>query len=250
MQYANLDMIIRRSLLENGLPIHYYFEYLLHSAACIRELNKDTLKIINAADLPINDYNSCDIPSDCMDVLAVGLPSNGRLQFLSKQDNINPLRTHNSSTGVFEPNSTSSNSQGQTLFGFSGAWNWYWNVNDYGEFTGRFYGASGASGAGYTVLKERRQIQFTGSVEGSNVVVLYIGNGQSVNNATQVDWQAFSTIQAYSEWKRSRNANNIHSPEANNYFNSKRLLKIQLDDTTVEDILSSLRGSYRATIKN
>ena len=47
MRLSTLDEITRRGLLEDGLPIHYYFEYLTHGATCLRELSFDTLKIIN-----------------------------------------------------------------------------------------------------------------------------------------------------------------------------------------------------------
>jgi hypothetical protein len=32
--------IVRRSLLEKGMPLHYYFEFLLHGSAAVRDLQK------------------------------------------------------------------------------------------------------------------------------------------------------------------------------------------------------------------
>lgn len=251
MQFATLDMITRRTLLEKGLPIHYYLEQLTHGASAIRDLSKDTLKTINAANLPVNQtYNAVDLPSDFVDDVVVALPVDGLLQNIPKQPALSPLRIHDADTGAFVQNTTVENTNDQTFFGFPGAWNWYWNVNDYGEPTGRFFGAGGGSSAGYKVVKERRQIQFTGNVDGDSVVLLYISNGQSATNATQVDWLAFAAIQAYCNWKSSPNAYIKDSPEANTYYNEKRLLVASLNDLTADDIRNIVRGSFRATIKN
>lgn len=251
MQFATLDIITRRSLLEKGLPIHYYLEYLVHGASAIRELSKDTLKIINAANLPLNTtYYTVDLPSDFVDDIAVCLPVDGLLQDIPKQPALSPLRIHDATTGAFVQNTTVETTDDQTFFGFPGAWNWYWNVNDYGEPTGRFFGAGGGSSAGYKVIKERRQIQFTGNVDGQSIVLLYISNGQSADNATQVDWLAFRAIQAYTNWMSSPNASIKDSPEGSTYYNEKRLLRSNLSDLTTTDIKNIVRGAYRATIKN
>ena len=47
MVFTTIDTIIRRSLLNNSLPIHWYTQELFSAAECLRELNFDTLKIIN-----------------------------------------------------------------------------------------------------------------------------------------------------------------------------------------------------------
>jgi hypothetical protein len=249
MEFCNLDMIVRRCLLEKSMPIHWYAEYLFHCAAAIRELSKDTLKIINAANLPVNDYNAANLPGDFMDDIAVCLPTAGLLQPLVKQDNINPLRQHDATTGLFTPY-TNTTQTDNTFFGFPGSWNWYWNVNDYGEPTGRYFGAQGGTASGYQLFKERRQIQFTGTVDGGSAILLYVSNGQHIDNATQIDWMAFSAIQAYNNWKRSPNADITLSPEGLSYVNEKRVLRANMDDLTKTVIINIVRNAFMATIKN
>lgn len=253
MQLTTLDQITRRSLLEKNLPLHYYFEYLVHGASAIRELSKDTLKIVNSANLPLNGYNAVDLPSDFVDDIGVYIPVGGALQPIPKRDNINPIRVHDGTSGAFEPynNGQSSNSGEFTFFGINTSYFWYWNVNDFGEPTGRYFGANGgAYQNGYKVIKERRQIQFTGTFTSDNVVLLYISNGQSADNATQVDWLAFRAIQTYTEWQRSPNANFKDSPEARTFYNEKRLLRAELNPLTREDIINTIRSGYTAAMKS
>ena len=85
MILSTLDTIVRRGLLEQNLPIHYYFEYLVHSSTCIRELSFDTLKIVNTVSLPVNEYGGVDLPPDFVDDVAVCLPSGIALQPLPHQ---------------------------------------------------------------------------------------------------------------------------------------------------------------------
>jgi len=253
MEFATLDIIVRRSLLERGLPIQWYSEYLFHQSASIRELAKDTLKIINAANLPVNDYGAVDLPSDFKDDISVCIPVGGLLQPVPKKDSITPLRVHNPTTGIFEPRPDNGNADSGLLnfFGLDTAYFWYWNVNEYGESTGGYYGGNGGSFLnGYKVIKERRQIQLTGSFTSTDVVLLYVSNGQKVDNATQVDWDAHAAIQAYCDWKSSPNASIKDSAEARTYYNEKRLLRGNLNDLTLTDLRNIIRSKYTATIKS
>ena len=253
MQYANLDSIVRRSLLEKSLPNHYYLEYLLHGSAAIRELSMDTLKIINTVNLKLNDYGAVDLPGDFVDDVSVGIPVGGLVQPLVKKDTINRLRIHNGTTGVFEQYEDAANLNNSmlTFYGLNTNYFFYWNVNDYGEPTGRYFGANGgAHQNGYKVIKERNQIQFTGAITTDNVILTYISNGQSVDNATMVDWAAHAAIQAYCDWKSSQNAAFKDSPEARTFYNEKRLLRARLDPLTTNDIVDILRSAFTAAIKN
>lgn len=251
MKYANLDMIVRRSLLERGYPIHYYAEYLLHASSCIRQLSTDTLKIINTVHLPINKYYAVDLPDDFVDDVSLCIPMGGFLKQVPKNDAINPLRVINSTTNQFAPYKDKPKETQETVFGINPSWLWYWNVNDYGEPTGRFYGASGGERAnGYKLLKERNQIQLTETFAGDSVVLIYVSDGQSVSNATQIDMLAFTAIQAYIDWKTSPNAAKRESYEARTYFSERRLLRAKLDDLTSADIKNIVRRNYMASIKN
>jgi len=252
MIFTTIDSIVRRTLLERSMPIHWYPEYLFHSSSCLRELSFDTLKIINCQNLALNSYSAIDLPDDFVDDLAVCIPVGNLLHPIPKNDSITPLRVHNEITGAFEPYTNFDNeADGQTVFGFPISWSWFWNVSDWGEPTGRFFGSTGSGKQnGYKVIRERRQIQFTETFTSPNAVLLYISDGQSIDNASQVDTRAFATIQAYIGWKSSPNANIKDSYEAATFYNERRKLVARLDDLTKTDILNIVRGGFTASIKN
>ena len=251
MQLSNLDMIVRRTLLERGLPLHYYSEILFHQASAVRELSKDSLQIVNSANLPINDYGAVDLPQDFMDDIGVSLPFGGLLQPIPKKDSISPIRIHDTDTGLFTPYVTNNiNTPNATIYGYNPGAVWFWNINDWSEPTGRYFGANGSATNGYKVIRERRQIQLIGLPDTESVVLLYISNGQSVDNATQIDWRAFATSQAYSDWKRSPNAAAKDSPEARTYYNEKRAFRSSMNELTLTDLRNILRSNYTGAIKS
>jgi hypothetical protein len=252
MNLATIDEICRRGLLENNLPIHWYPEFLYHAATCLREESLTTLQIVNTVNLPTNDYAAADLPDDFVDDVAVCVPQGAGMFPLPKQEWLNPIRIHDTTSGDFVPyieQQSTTDTGLNTFYGFPSSWTYYWNVNDYGEFTGRRFGAHGGTAVGYKIVPERRQIQMTDNFTDDDIILMYISNGQSVSAATQIDYRAFQTIRAYQEWKRSANANNDNSPEARSYYNQKRHLRSRMNELTKTDIQNVIRRAYTGGIK-
>ena len=190
-----------------------------------RELTKDTIKAVNTVNLSINEYYAADLPSDFKDEVGVFSPVGGLLKPAAKKNNISPLRVHNATTGAFEPLTENTNLDSSVLnfLGVNTTVFWFWNVNNWGENIGSYYGAhAGSYQSGYKIIPERRQIQFTGTFAGDNIVLQYISDGQSVDNASQIPFDAFATIQSYIDWKSSPNAAFKDSGEARTYYNQNR----------------------------
>jgi len=254
MHLTTLDIIIRRNLLERGLPIHYYTEGLIHGAACLRELTIDTLQVINTVRLAIDEVGSVTLPSDCADVVAVSL-DNGSIFPISQQDYISPLRVHNAESGEYERQASSFDDNGinMGLVGYfnSTGFTWFWNTNDYGESTGRRFGSRGGTNFGYKIIREQKRIQMSAGFEDCGIVLMYISDGQSIDAASQIDIKAQMCIQNYINWKSNPISATIDtSPEARTFYSSKRNLKARINSLTVTDIKNILRKNYTASIKN
>ena len=140
MTFTSLDTIIRRSLLNNHLPIHWYTQELFSSAECLRELNFDTLKIINSVSLPVSSYGSADLPSDFVDDVALNVTSGQTLLPIPKQNNISPLRSI-TTAAQFQPYGNA-DLEGDEFFDFPliGGGIWYFNIDSYGGSQGGIYG--------------------------------------------------------------------------------------------------------------
>ncbi len=251
MVFTNLDIICRRYLLDKSLPIHYYSEALFHASTCLRELTIEALKVINTRSLPVNSYGAADLPDDYLDDVMVGFDGGLTIQPIPHKPNMNPIRVHNATTGEFTRQATTTELRPDGLFFPFVGWTWYWNMSEYGEPTGRLYGANGGNPNGYSIFKERRQLQLYGEQMASGSILLqYISDGQSVDAASMVDTQAFSTIQAFIIWKSSKSADNQFSPEGNQYTNQRRKLRARVSDLTGETIKDVLHKNYTAAMKN
>jgi len=251
MKFSNIDSIVKRGLLEQNLPMHYYMEYLVHTTTCIRELAMDTLKIINTVELPVNEYGAVDLPDDFIDEVSVCMQAGTTLQKLPHQNWINPILKIDPDTGQYIPQSVEVNKTGvdSDFFWGSAGWLWYWNVNDFGEPTGRFFGATGGTSSGYSLLKERNQIQMSPDYSASSIILQYVSSG-AYDTASLIDIQAIQCIRAWQEWKYSRNSNNDYSPEAISFYNRKKQLRSRLSGLSLVDVKNSLRQGYTGTIKN
>jgi hypothetical protein len=86
--------------------------------------------------------------------------------------------------------------------------------------------------------------------ERKSIVLQYISDGQSIDNATQIDSQAIQCIRAWQEWKKSPNANNDYAPEAISFYNRKKNLRSRLSGLTLVDVKNTLRNGYTAAVKN
>lgn len=250
MIWATLDSIVRRNLLERGYPMQYYIEELTHAATCLRQLTQDTLKVINSVTLAVDtsDYTA-DLPDDFVDDIGVAIPAGGLLLPIPKRGNLNRIPAINSDTGQFTSMPTL-NASGNTFF-FGFGWTWFWNFNDWGEPTGRYFGANGGDALnGYTIVKERRKIQFTSSFLSPDAVLTYVSDGQSADAATQIDTLAIDAIKKYINWQMSPNADVDRSPEGITFSNEKARLRRLLDDITTTDIKQIFRNNYTASPKN
>jgi len=248
MQFTNLDSITRRWLLERRLSIHFYAEGLTHAATCLRELSLKGLTVLNSKNLPVNSYGAFDLPHDFQDDIGVCIQSGQRLVGLPVQNSISPLRLRDTA-GNFVPYASQPDNVTDG-FGYPAMWNWYWNVNDYGEPTGRQFGSGGGTQLGYKIFKERKQGQMTENFADSNIVLLYISNGQSFDNASQIDWYAFSTIQSYMDWASSPYSMDKDSAPARKYYNELSGLAYGMHGMGVEDIKNTVRQASSGFIKN
>lgn len=251
MRFTTLDSIVRRVLLAKRLPLHYYVEFLTHASSALRELTIDSLQVINTVTCTPNDIFAIDLPCDFLDDVAVGIPVGQYIQPIAKRDNINPLIDRNS-FGQPQLYPTIDPNQDSTLFfGFFPGLTWFWNINDLGEGTGRLFGLnSGNTRNGYTLVRARNQIQLTQTFTSSEVVLQYISDGQCIDNATQITPMAQAAIEAYINWKRSKNADVDMSAEGLSWRNQRKILRARIDDLTGPDIKQIMYRNYHQTIKN
>lgn len=247
MIFTNLDTSVRRELLERRLPIHFYLEVLTHMSACLRELTFDTLQVINTVTLTPNAAGQANLPCDFDQEIGIFISSGQFLYQMVHRDNITPLVNYNQTGQPVPYGSSSSNATNSFL---PEGWpinSWFWNIDDFGESLGRMFGTDTTlfNPNGYKIIKERGQVQFTETNNRCNYVLIYVSDGQTINNASQITPRAINTLQAWTCWKRSKNYANPKSPEGFGYYNAKRNLRSRMNEIDLEDIKQIIRSNYQ-----
>lgn len=262
MTTASLDYIVKNYLLKKGYPLHWYMQFMVYAADCLRELTFDDLRVINTKILPVDQtINAAYLPDDFQDYVTVGVMVGQRIRPLTPTNTLNPLVNLDTNTNYSEqewndnvtpPDST----QTQLYYGALPYAQWFTvHYNDFGENIGRFFGL----GAGYQedtfqIFKERNQIQLDQHFYVENIILQYVSDGQSADAATQIDPYAIKTIQAFIEYQMKQHNRNYNMGERqlaqNDYVRERKILRARKADWSVERIKRIVQKNTMASPKS
>lgn len=262
MAYNSLDKIVRSVLLQRGLSIHFYLQYLVYARDCLRELSCDVLKTINYTLLTVDEWNEADLPCGYLDAIGVGFEVGQNIRPLVQDNSLNSLINYDSSGDriSFNQAALSATPRDNFLIGqenlnyawalnFSNGWNYY-SRNDYGESLGRMFGYRGVYNDTYKIIPERCKIKINEGVSTTGKFVLtWIGDGSCSNAATMITTYAVGTIEAYIKWQAKLNNRSYSQGEANEMerlFGRERakLVGRLSDINSTDDILRSMQQGY------
>jgi hypothetical protein len=253
MNYTSLDTITRSVLLQKGLPLHWYVQFLKYAADCVRELSMDSMRAISTAMLTISpiDY-AADLPCDYVDWIKIGVPQGQFVQPLVQRLSMNRLTNY---TPQGQP--TTYGDQNVTADLDFPFWPGYWmfqNIDDLGEQVGRLYGYNTAfTNNTFKVIPERGQVQFCESICQTTAVLEYISSGQTTANSTKIDPLCQAAVEACIDWKYKLHSRRFSGGEAEQAF---QLYKIELrrfrarkSDLTPWDIRQAIYRTYMQSPK-
>lgn len=262
MTTASLDFIVKNYLLKRGYPLHWYMQFMVYAADCLRDLTFDDLKVINTKILPVDqNINAATLPDDFQDYVTVGVMVGQRIRPLVPTSTLNPLVNLDTSTNYSETEWTDNtnppgSNENQLYYGALPYAQWFTvHYNDFGENIGRFFGL----GAGYQedtfqIIKERNQIQLDQKFYVENIVLQYISDGQSTDAATQVNPFAIKTIQAYIDSQMKAHNRNYGIGERqmaqNEYTRERKILRARMADWSIEKIKRIVQKNTMASPKS
>ena len=261
MTTVSLDAIVRQTLLKRGYPLHWYMQFLVYAAECLRELTFDDLKVINTKLIPVDQtINAADLPSDFQGYVTVGAVVGQRIRPLTPTTTLMPLVNLDSEDNFAEQEwnenaSDLANTNGNLYYGGLPYATWFnVNWNNYGENIGRFFGL----GAGYQadtfqIVPERNQIQLDQYLFCENLVLQYFSDGQDADAATQIDPYAFKTIQSYILWQMKEHNRSYGAGERQmaqmEYTRERKILRARKADWSIEKLRRIVQKNTMASPK-
>lgn len=239
MTVVSLNSIVNNILLKRKYPIHYYLEFLVNAKDCLREISFDDVQTLRYKVLQLNDNHAIEIPSDYVDYTRVSVMIGQHLQPLVEDSRLNLVPNYDSSFEI-QPYSEGVATDTDTV-SYAGYYAPYWwmvNYNAFGENTGRQFGGIGAFADTFSVNKPRNEIKINESLDITQVVLEYIGNGLDADSATHIDAYAQATIEAYCMWMFKENNRTYSAGEANvakqEYINQRQILRARLSDLSID----------------
>ena len=175
-------------------------EYTMRDYKYLAQLAIEGFGIMNMYHLPnveveylyMSAAKTVDVPTDFVDWLKVGIPVNGKILTLTKDDSIALPRQFSDGKAVGNIDAE--------------------NINDYviftdhfrnGKYVGGLYGMRGGiNQAYYRYDAERRQFVFTGNIPRSEIILEYISSGVSLSGSTVIPKIAHQPLVYYLAWQR------------------------------------------------
>jgi hypothetical protein len=250
MQLTNLDTIVKGLLIARGYSIHYYMQFLYLGSRGYEELHFDTLKNIKTVSLPINSYNAISLPCDMMDWVKIGIPNGQFVIPLTERAGISNLNNFDTTGNKIDFDNQVLNNFTDTFFnGYLG----YYNSFD-GSNTGRLFGL-GTVNDSYTFkfMPQRNEIQLHQNIQASNIILQYMSNGSSIDNATAISPYAKSAIEMYIIWKMKEGSRAYGLGERSEarmqWEHQHLLLRARKNDLTKDKIVAMIRRRSYGTPK-
>jgi hypothetical protein len=239
MVVTSLHKITNNILLKRGYSTHWYLQFLVYSKDCLRELSLDgEIDTLRSVLLPLNDNNAIEIPNDYVDYARVSARQGQYLHPLVEDNSLNIIPNYDSDF-VLQPfaEDTIDTTASAAAIYYSGYMSPYWwltNFNNFGENTGRFFGGVGGMSDTFRVNKQRNEIKINENLAITHAVLEYVGDGTSADSATQIDVNAFATIEAYALWQFKEH-NRTYSPseaemQRQIYINERQILRARKSD--------------------
>ena len=258
MVSTTINQIVNNMLLQRRYSLHWYLEFLLYGIECVRELSMDDLMIMNTKVLPVNSTsNTAELPSDYLDYVMVGVRVGQNIMPLVESDLFDNANNFSSDYTQVKYNSQETTSQTDVLnpiYGAYGFSQWFTtHYNNFGEQAGKFYGGISYYDT-FQIIKGRNVIKINEGLSFDNIVLIYIGNGLSVDAVSSITPYATQTIQEYILFKFKEN-NRTYSPgeaqaQYNRYTNARQILRARMSDLSLSKLKRIVHRTTIASPKN
>lgn len=252
MKTRTLDHIVRNTLLDLQLPLHYYVRFLHYGIRCLEELNYDIPINVKITKLDITSYQRAILPSDFVDVVDVSVKYGEHLLQLSLDPELNTNYNYEegTTTKIKHPDPSPVSFDNELIYSTVNNFGQY---NEVGENIGRHFGLAADQKQSYTIDKINGELVFDNAVSVSEVTVTYVSDGITTSSANTVTPYAEDTINKYIKYQRSLNSNaaaNKIGLLKQEFVLAKKKLKSRLNALSFADILRSIRRGIHGSIKN
>ena len=252
MKTKSLNIIVRDTLLDSGLPLHYYTRYLHHGLRILDELSLDfNMGNIKTISLSVTDYQRSVLPTDYVDLIDVSAKHGERLLPLERERNLNKKYNYDTSGNkIAYPASTSINYDSEINYNLISGVN---NMNSRGELIGRYYGRMRAAKLTYDIDEDNQEIVFSNEMLLTEVTLTYITSAVSKSAANVVNPYATDVITKYIVMMAAKAEGATmgkYQLAKQDYENARRIFRARLNSMDYAELLGAIRRGIIGSLKN
>ena len=182
---------------------HYSFleQIIIEGYTDLNLWHMDNIEVVY---LRMSDQKDVDLPCDFVDWSKIGIPINGKLRVLTRNENI--LLPRKFSDGADVGNTDDANEAVGGLY--------FTDHFRNGQFVAGLYGLPGGiDQAYYDIDRENRKIIFSGNVPRAEIVLEYISSGIDLAGGTIIPREAVPALRQYAIWQLIENDPKVSASE-------------------------------------
>jgi len=198
MRYIVMSILNRM----NDYTMRNYKRYVQLGIEGFGELSLWHLSSLEVVYLRMSDGKTVDLPGDYVDWLKIGIPINGKLRVITKNDSILLPREFEDGTEVGNTDSGDEEGISNSIF-----------FSDHfknGAYVGGLYGLPGGIDTNFfRIDREEGQIAFSGPINRGEIVLEYLSSGLKTDGSSLVPREAIPALRSYIIWSSIENDNRV-----------------------------------------
>jgi hypothetical protein len=249
MKTKSINTIVRESLLDSNLPLHFYTRFLHHGLRIVDELSMDfDLGNIKIIELDITSYNRAILPYDFVDYVDVSVKSGERLLPLERERNLNKKYNYDEQGNKIPYISEERYNDLDLNLLIGGK-----TVNQHGELSGRMYGRERRATLTFDIDKINSELVFSNTTELSKITLTYISTAVSRSSANAITPYAVDVVTKYIYMMSAKAQGakiGLYQLAKQDYENSHRVFRARMNSMDYADIIGALRRGIHGSVKN
>jgi len=249
MVTRTINSIVRETLIDCKLTLHFYVEFLLIALNEMRRLSVHHKMSVKQVELSINGYNRVPIPDDMLYMVDLSIKSGERLLPAVRDRNLNRLYNFDDQGNKIPfPEAVSEEGPETILVDFLD--DYYYDLNRFGF--GGYFGLNTPQDRTFNVDYQNGEIVFSNNFHRDTVVLTYATNPVSPTTANLVREEFVDVLK--SKMKHSYYQMNqfpqVKIDEAkDDYVNAKRNMRALIYPTTRADLVYQIRRGIHGSLK-
>lgn len=222
---------------------HYSFleQIIIEGYTDLNLWHMDNIEVVY---LRMSNAKVVDLPSDYVDYCKIGIPINGKIRVLTRNESI--LLPRKFEDGADVGNADDANAAVGGIF--------FTDHFRNGQFVAGLYGMPGGiDEAYYDIDRENRQIVFSGNIPRAEIVLEYISSGVNVSGTTIIPREAVPALREYALWQLVENDPKVSPTEKerkkSQYEEQVEALRAFQTTFTIDEYKRRVWRSTRQTIK-